>query len=329
MTVTAITGPLVVCRENPLESLSNPPVGIPGSQNPDVGPSLFSHGIGLLDPRPAYTFYNGAARGVVGFTSAGVAVNAVAPVGWLNARFQVADYAPGSASTTILAPAAAVAATTITLTASSVVNNTYSVTTNSSCVNPLTGATVTGLWLIDALPAVTYSSSQAKSIGIWDVTSPPIGRAVSLYAATDVSATTFTVSGYDAYGVPITATVAGPNAGTTTTLKAFKWVASVTASAATAGVVSVGVSDVYGLPFYAAAVGYLDLWWNNTNIATSATVLSSFVAGVTATTAGASDPRGTITMKVVSDGSKKMQLWQSISTANIGTSTGLFGVTAA
>ena len=325
MSITAFTGPLVVTRENPLDSVAGAPVSIPAYQNPDSGPSLFLHGTALLEPRPYYTYFMGEAQGIVSINSAGTAVNALPVVGWLNARFQVADYAPGSASTTVLAPSAAVASTTITLTASSLVNNTYSVTTNSSCVNLVTGAVTTGLWLIDSAPGITYSNAQVKSVGLWDVTVPPIGRAVSLYSSANVSATTFYVSGFDPYGSAITASVAGPNAGTTTTLKTFKWVSGVTASATTTSAVSVGVSDTYGLPFYSTAVGYLDLWWNNTNIATSATVLTSFVAGSTATTLGASDVRGTITMNVASDGVKKMQLWQSVSTANVTSTAGLFG----
>jgi hypothetical protein len=329
MSMTAITGPLIVCRENPLDSITGAPVSVSANQNPDIGPSLFSHGMGLLDPRPVYTYITGEANGLVSFNASGVAVNASPVVGWLNARFQVADYAPGSASTTILAPVAyQTASATITLTASSVVNNTYSVTTNSSCTNAFTGVTASGLWLIDALPAFTYSSTQIKSVGLWDVTAPPIGRAVSLYSGGNLSSYTFYVSGYDAYGFPITSSVTGPNAGVTTTLKTFKWVSSVTASTTFATTAcSVGVADVYGLPFYASAVGYLDMWWNNTNIATSATALSSFIAGVATTASTSGDVRGTINPQVVSDGSKKMQLWQSISTANITSTTGLFGVT--
>ena len=326
MTITALTGPLVVCRENALDSLANPPVGVPANQNPDMGPSLFSHGMGLLDPRAAYTYFNGDANGLVSLNSAGVAVNATPVVGWLNARFQVADYAPGSASTTVLAPSATLASP-IVLTASSLVNNTYSVTTNSSCVNPQTGATVTGLWLIDALPAVTYSSNQIKSVAMWDVTAPPIGRVVSLYSSGNLSTTNFTISGYDAYGNPITQVMVGPSAGVTYSTKTFKWVSGITASATGTTACSVGVGDTYGLPFYASAVGYLDLWWNNANIATSASALSSFVAGSSSITAGASDVRGTINPQVASDGAKKMQLWQSISTANIGSIAGLFGTT--
>ena len=150
MTVTAFTGPIVTCREDALSSI-NTPVNIPQNQNPDSGPSLFHMAVALLDPRPQYTYDIGQSQNPQGFTSAGVAINGAPTLGWLSATFQVADYAPGTASTTSLAAigTAITASTTVTLTAS----NSGGVTTASTVTNATNGSLVTGLWQIDNTPA--------------------------------------------------------------------------------------------------------------------------------------------------------------------------------
>ena len=126
MTITDFSGPVVVFQDGGV--LPNDPA----NQNPDQGPSLFLQATGLLDPRAPYTFYPGMGEGPIGFSSAGVALAAAPAVGWLNARFQVADWAPGTASTTSLDASSALTTTSFTLTATSAGN----ITTGSSCVNP-------------------------------------------------------------------------------------------------------------------------------------------------------------------------------------------------
>jgi hypothetical protein len=136
----------------------------------------------------------------------------------------------------------------------------------------------------------------------------------------------FTVKGYDAYGYPLTQTLAGATTSSTVyTGKAFKWVSSVSASTTSSTAISVGVSDIFGLPFFASAIGYVYAYWNSKLVATSTTA-TTFTAGVTATTAGATDVRGTINLggMAASDGTKKLQMWQWVSPVNL-TTAGLFG----
>ena len=321
MTITDFSGPLVVFRDGGVLPNSS------ANQNPDEAPSLFLQATGLLDPRPAYTFYPGAAEGPIGFSSAGVALAAAPALGWLNARFQVADYAPGTASTTSITASSVVTTTSFTLRASSSGN----ITTGSSCVNPQTGATVTGLWLIDSKP--TYVAfGESGALGIWDPAYPAIGRAVSISntATSSLATYSFTVNGYDVYGNPISQTITGLTTSSTIyTSKTYKWVSSVTADVATTSTVSVGVADIYGFPMYAGAVAYIDLHWDN--IPQTGQTNSTFTAGTTLTTAGAGDVRGTVNLtgNTVSDGTIKMQLWQSVNPNNISTVAGLFGVTPA
>jgi hypothetical protein len=323
MTVTPFAGPIITFLDGGgLTSAS-------ANQNPDQGPSLFFAATGLLDPRPAYTFYPGMANSPVGFNASGVAINADTATGFINANFQLADYTPGTASTTCLANGASIAATTtVALTATS----TGPITTGSSATNPVTGAVVTGLWLVDNIPNwITFGVGRAVSV--WDPANPAIGRAVSITSTGNVSGLNFTVSGYDAYGNPISQTLAGGTTSTSVfTGKTFKWVTSVTASGTSASnTVSVGISDIYGFPLFCSSVGYLDLVWNSIYHMTNSTVTGSFVTGSTLTTSGATDVRGTINVSniAVSNGVIKMQLWMSVAPANLSTTTGLFGVTPA
>jgi YD repeat-containing protein len=321
MTITDFSGPIIVFQDGGI--LTNDPA----NQNPDQGPSLFLQATGLLDPRAAYTFFPGMGEGPIGFSSTGSAIAAAPAVGWINATFQVADYAPGTASTTSLSAVSTISSTTtLQLRAASATN----ITTGSSCVNPQTGATVTGLWLIDSKPAnITFGQSGA--VAIWDPANPAIGRAVSLTSTGDVSGVNFTVNGYDAYGNPISQTMAGGTTSTSVyTSKTFKWVSSVTASTTSSTTLSVGVADIYGFPMFAGAFAYIDMYWSDKAVSAMSSN-ATFSAGTTLTTAGAGDVRGTMNFvaNTASNGTIKMQLWQSVSPARINTAAGLFGVTPA
>lgn len=311
MTETAISGPLIVFRDGGVLPNSS------DAQNPVAAPSLVHLGFGLLDPRQPYTYYPGSTQNIG---------NVKPAIGWINATFQVADYAPGTASTVSLSAAATISSTSLTLVSS----NGNGVTTASSVTNPQTGSVVTGLWLIDNIPGnITFG--QAAAFGVWDPTNPPIGRAVSITAGTGtLAAQTFTVSGYDSYGNPISSVVTGPTTSSTVyTGKTFKWISSVTCSTASSAVtVSVGVSDIYGLPMFCRAVAYLDMWWNNVPVWNNTTATATFVAGTASITAGATDVRGSINPSniAVSNGTIKMQLWQSIEPADLVASK-LFGTT--
>ena len=324
MTINALAGPVITFQDGGLLNSSSV------AQNPDQGPSLFLQSVGLLDPRTNYTYFPGQASGLIGINASGTAIVSAPAFGWLNARFLVADYVPGTASTSSIAPVVALTSTSIPL----VTTSTSAVTANSGpgVVTNAAGSTpTTGSVLIDNKPGWVYPS-QAQSIGIWDPTNPPVGRAVTVYTNAAASSINFTITGYDAYGYPITQVLAGSTTtGSVTTGKAFKWVSSVVASAtASATSVSVGVSDKFGLPMFAGALGYVDLWFNNAPSIT--TTSTAFVAGTTATTTTSTDVRGTyniVTGLGTTDGGKTMQIWQSVSVANVQSATGLFGVTPA
>ena len=244
-------------------------------------------------------------------------------MGFFNVEVLGADFAPSTVSTTNIAASQAVSSTGgLTL-----VSATGSgITVGDSITNAVTGATVTGLLRIDNTPAI-LTFGQAQTLGVWDPSNPPVGRAVSLTSASNLSAINFTVAGYDAYGYPQTQTLAGPNANTVNTTKTFKWIASVKPASTSGSSVSVGTADIYGLPLRSDRFFYAsDSCWNNALILTAAFTAADTTSPATASTG---DVRGTITPASSSDGTKRLQIYQSVAPANVSTVTGLFGVTPA
>jgi hypothetical protein len=96
-------------------------------------------------------------------------------------------------------------------------------------------------------------------------------RCVSLTSTANLSGITFLVTAYDKYGQKWTQLVTGPNNNTVTTLKAAVAVLSVVPQGTSASTLSVGSSDIFGLPFRCIDAGY---------------VLSAKWAGVLAQNAG-------------------------------------------
>lgn len=119
-----------------------------------------------------------------------------------------------------------------------------------------------------------------------------VARCPSLTSASNLSAITYTIVGWDFYGNKTTQTLAGPNANTVTGLKALAAVLSITPNATNASTVSAGTSDVFGLPFAMVDAGaVVSAKWNNT-LAQDAGTFTVADATIPAT-AATGDPRGT------------------------------------
>lgn len=82
-------------------------------------------------------------------------------------------------------------------------------------------------------------------------------RCVSLTNTTNMIAVSYTIVGYDEYGARMSQVLIGPNNTTVNTLKAFASVLSVTPNATNAGTLSVGSSDIFGLPFRITDAGLI------------------------------------------------------------------------
>lgn len=286
---------------------SGPMIVYDGQNNPDSqGPSLAAWGQGLLDTRAPFAYQQGAAPGTPFY-------------GYLGGTLTLIDQAPSAlAADNVAALEALTIATPMTLVSVSGAG----ITVGASVVNALTGATVTGLLAIDTAMAPLYPTASGAGEALWDP-AKAVSRALSLTSGSNLSGLTITARGYDLYGYPITCTRAGPNNTTVNFTKAMKYVASITPSATNAGTMSVGTSDIYGLPLRADAFGYLTLYWNNALI----TANTGFVAAVTTdpSTALLGDVRGTYAVQSASDATKKLQLFWRPKAANL-SQTGIWGI---
>lgn len=119
-----------------------------------------------------------------------------------------------------------------------------------------------------------------------------VPRGVGITSTSDLTGVNFTVSGYDVYGQPMTQTLAGGSTAKVTTKKAFYQIVSVAASGAVAANVSVGTSDLFGLPVLVGTLAYISrVGWDNVLAANAATALAG---DATPATAATGDVRGTI-----------------------------------
>lgn len=158
-----------------------------------------------------------------------------------------------------------------------------------------------------------------------------IPRAVSLTSAGNISGVTFTVSGYDIYGQPMTQALAGPNANTVNTKKAFWQVTNIAVNGAVATNTSAGSSDIYGIPVAVIDGGYIaHAGWNGAFNIDGGT----FVAADTTNpaTSATGDVRGTYTPSSASNGAKRLVLGIVMPSTAVGpqaTRAGALGVTQA
>lgn len=302
MSITALSGPIVAFSENGLTGQS-------ANLNPDAGPSLFLFGASLLDPRPAYTYQPGQDFGQ-------------STAGFVDGSYVVVDQAPSTISAVNLAASQSPAAGAITLVSATGAG----ITAGVSIVRGDTRATVTGLLAIDgAMGFVTFG--QSKSVQIWDPTKA-ISRNVRLTSGGNDSGITFTVSGYDVYGFPMSETITGANAGVASGKKAFKYISGVTHTGSVAGTLTIGTGDVYGLGLRATDFFYTDIYWNGAFITASTGFTVADITSPATKTTG--DVRGTYGVQSASDGTKKLQVAITASVASLANANpivGLFGVT--
>jgi len=212
-----------------------------------------------------------------------------------------------------------------------------------------TGGGLTGTYIMSAAATATATGDTVTAIAKgFPLTVPmgPVGtiqmfnpydmvaRALIITASNASAATTiFTVDGFDVYGYPMVEqiTVTPGTALTTTGLKAFKYILSVTPNVTEATYTfSVGTTDVIGLPMrsdFFAIGGDADVSMSFNNAAITAT--TGYVQAVlTAPTATTGDTRGTYLLQTLSNGTLRLIVTQSPLIANINNgATGLYGNT--
>lgn len=293
MAITSLTGPIAISGGD--------------SSNPDeFAPSSFAWGAIIPDPRSPNLL-------------------AQQPTGWLAGSGLVTiDQAPSTIATANIAVLAnVVTATPMTLV--SVTGAGITVTTAATTIRQTGNVVPSGVLAIDLVPG-TVNPSQNGNIQIVDPTKS-ISRAISITGSTSGTGGTFTVRGYDLYGVALTETITATSGATTSNgKKAFKFITSVTPNFTDAHNYSVGTTDIYGFPIRVDKFPYALMAWNNALIAAN----TGFTAAVTTTaTATTGDVRGTYAVQSASDGTKQLQVFITTSAANISSAVGMIGVAQA
>lgn len=193
-----------------------------------------------------------------------------------------------------------------------------------------------------ALNAAAYAASQSPGAGSIVLTAgtgvtavnangvirytADVPRAVRIVSGGNDSAIVFTVSGFDTYGKAMTENITGANAGTATGKKAFMSIVSVAHTGTVAGTLTIGTTDVFGLPAATIDAGYItNVKWNNTLAANAGTfVVADVTTPATATTG---DVRGTyLQAGAASNGTIRLVITLSLSAIQSGSTQTLNGV---
>ena len=133
MSIVAFSGPVISFGQNTVNNITD--------YNQDLGPSLFWGGVGRIDPRVNFNYIPGSNSGAPTF-------------GFGTSDTMTINYAPYTLSTSAIAAAAnVVSGTAMTLVSSN--STSTGVSVSNSCINYNTGATVTGLLLIDGFASFT------------------------------------------------------------------------------------------------------------------------------------------------------------------------------
>ena len=153
----------------------------------------------------------------------------------------------------------------------------------------------------------------------------------ALQINTSTTARTITISGYDYYGQPMTEAITVATAGTAKSgKKAFYQIASATING-TATAVTIGTTDIFGLPVRCFDAGYVvKVGWNNTLAQDAGTFVVADMTNPATSTTG--DVRGTYQPSTASDGIKRLVMTIALPGIAVGpnaTRTGALGVTQA
>ena len=220
--------------------------------------------------------------------------------------------------------------------------------TGTAIVGYGTGGGLTGTYILSAAATATATGDTVTAIDKGFPNTIPFGSAgtIQLFNPYDLlsrgliitasnalaATTTFTVNGYDIYGYPMTENilVTPGTALTTSGVKAFKYIASVTPNATDATYTfSVGTTEVVGLPLrsdFFAVPGDADLSisFNTAQITATTGYVQAVLTTPTATTG---DVRGTYTLQTASNGTLRLIVVQSPLVANLNNgAVGLYGV---
>ena len=287
MAITTYQGPLIATGGYPSSTYY---AGAALDYNATPGPSLWSHGAGILDIR-------------WGPYTAGDVTNVI-PGWWGNDKICVMDQAPSQLSAVnIVAAAVPVAGTPLVLAGAST-----GITVLTSALSLPGGTVPSGSLVIDGNSAFVQLAQQGGGISMYDPRTTSQRAITFTSVGTDTGATAAVV-GYDFYGAPVHQTITlGSSGSPVTTLKTFKYITSITPAGTLSGSnLSVGTSDVYGFGLVSAEFQFIQIYWNAGLI--SANTGYTVAVATSPATAATGDVRGTYAVQSASDGTKKLQIF--------------------
>lgn len=252
-------------------------------------PSIDMGGAGLQDPRLRYNTAN---------SSVGAQV-----VGWYSGA-PLIDAVPSTITTTALAALAVpVSGTAMTLVAATGAG----ITVSSSAIVALPSLVTipSGSRFIDGL--LSYVRFGTKDFTVFYDPTVMLSRCISIASVGNDTGAVMNLVGFDVYGYTIHETVTMGTGATVNSKKAFKGLYSATPVGTLSGSnVSIGCSDIFGLPLQAARQSMTAGFWNNLILQGTGT----FVAGVTTNpaTATTGDVRGTLLLGSASNNTKRLTL---------------------
>lgn len=149
--------------------------------------------------------------------------------------------------------------------------------------------------------ATDHSVRMQGGLGRWANPREMIARNIVVWAGTTSATAAYTMTGYDVWGNLMTEKITVPSlanrgaAGSTFFgQKAFKYLLSAAIQTASSGSTSIGLGDVFGMPYRADDFSQIDVFWNQSNVPYNKTncFLAAYTTAPSTNTTG--DVRGTI-----------------------------------
>lgn len=155
-----------------------------------------------------------------------------------------------------------------------------------------------------------------------------VPRAVSIFLTAGGTPRAYVVTGYDYAGQKMSEQITSVANATTNGKKAFKQILSITGAGGSVQPITVGTTDILGLPVRVNDRGYVTAGWNNTLARDAGTLVVADTTDPATTTTG--DVRGTYVPSSATDGSKRLIVTIALPTTAVGPTAnraGAFGLT--
>lgn len=194
----------------------------------------------------------------------------------------------------------------------------------------ITGYSNPTTYILTAVTSTTATLTTTAGVAVVTTSGTPTGLTYTL----GVAPVTATISGYDYYGQAMTQAITTSSSISTAvnSTKAFYQISSVTVSAATGTALTVGTTDILGLPVRVIDAGYVvHAGWNNALADNAGTFVSADTTSPATSTTG--DVRGTfLPASTATNGSRRLVMTIAVPAIAVGpnsTRVGALGVTQA